>query len=180
MGKENLDKGFLLLTAFRTLVPMKKCILQIYLTGGNKHFSRTGQCLDNAVAESFFGTLKAELLGDQPGRFQTKRKTFELVADYIDNFYNLVRRHSALGLKVPLTSNWLIRPNSSIPLSLSPLDRGTFSHLTHYSQIFRNSFLQAVRQKYVFPFSIVYRCYCQPYNLSNATIRKSHRIRTEK
>ena len=65
--------------------------------------SGAGECLDNAVAESFFGTLKAELLGDQPGRcFATKRQTWELVADYIDNFYNLVRRHSALGYKSPI------------------------------------------------------------------------------
>jgi len=73
-------------------------------TAGTKaSMSRTGQCLDNAVAESFFGTLKAELLGDQPGRrFASKRQTFELVGDYIDNFYNLVRRHSALGYKSPI------------------------------------------------------------------------------
>ena len=50
-----------------------------------------------------FGTLKAELLGDQPGRcFANKRQTGELVSDYIDNFYNLVRRHSALGYKSPI------------------------------------------------------------------------------
>ena len=41
----------------------------------------SGQGLDNAVAESFFGTLKAELLGDQPGRcFESKRQTLELAA----------------------------------------------------------------------------------------------------
>ena len=65
--------------------------------------SGAGECLDNAVAESFFGTLKAELLGDQPGRcFESKRQTLGLVGDYIDNFYNLVRRHSALGYKSPI------------------------------------------------------------------------------
>ena len=65
--------------------------------------SGTGECLDNAVAESFFGTLKAELLGDQRGRcFDSKRQTWELVGDYIDNFYNLVRHHSALGYKSPI------------------------------------------------------------------------------
>lgn len=65
--------------------------------------SGTGECLDNAVAESFFGTLKAELLGDQPGgRFESKRQTWELVGDTIDNFYNLVRRHSAVGYKSPI------------------------------------------------------------------------------
>ena len=50
-----------------------------------------------------FGTLKAELVGDQPGRrFSNKRHALELVADYIDNFYNSVRRHSALGYKSPI------------------------------------------------------------------------------
>lgn len=59
--------------------------------------SGRAQCLDNAVAESFFGTLKAELLNDQPSRcFVCKVAAHELVADYIDHFYNTVRRHSAL------------------------------------------------------------------------------------
>lgn len=72
-------------------------------SGTHASMSGTGECLDNAVAESFFGTLKAELLGDQPGRcFASKSQTLELVADYIDNFYNLVRRHSALGYKSPI------------------------------------------------------------------------------
>jgi putative transposase len=71
--------------------------------GTQASMSRKGECLDNAVAESFFGTLKAELLGDQPGRrFESKRPTLELVKDYIDNFYNAVRRHSALGYKSPI------------------------------------------------------------------------------
>jgi transposase InsO family protein len=73
-------------------------------TSGTKaSMSRTGQCLDNAVAESFFGTLKAELLNDQPGRcFASKALAKWLVADYIDQFYNTVRRHSALGNQSPL------------------------------------------------------------------------------
>jgi len=72
-------------------------------SGTQASMSRKGECLDNAVAESFFGTLKAELLGDQPrGRFASKWQTWELVGDYIDNFYNLVRRHSALGYKSPI------------------------------------------------------------------------------
>lgn len=55
------------------------------------------------MAESFFGTLKAELLTDQPGgRFAGKAAAVALVGDYIENFYNTVRRHSALGSKSPL------------------------------------------------------------------------------
>lgn len=65
--------------------------------------SAKGECLDNAVAESFFGTLKAELLADQPGcRFAGKTQAVLLVGDYIDNFYNAIRKHSALGNKCPL------------------------------------------------------------------------------
>lgn len=72
-------------------------------SGTQASMSRRGECLDNAVAESFFGTLKAELLGDQiDGRFGSKRQALHLVGDYIDNFYNLVRRHSALGYKSPI------------------------------------------------------------------------------
>ena len=72
-------------------------------SGTAASMSRKGECLDNAVAESFFGTLKAELLADQPGgRFAGKLAAVALVNDYIENFYNTVRRHSALGSKSPL------------------------------------------------------------------------------
>ena len=65
--------------------------------------SGKGECLDNAVAESFFGTLKAELLADQPERrFASKTQAVLLVGDYIDNFYNSIRKHSALGNKCPI------------------------------------------------------------------------------
>jgi putative transposase len=72
-------------------------------SGTQASMSRKGECVDNAVAESFFGTLKAELLADQPGaRFASKALAVALVNDYIDNFYNRVRRHSALGHKSPI------------------------------------------------------------------------------
>jgi len=65
--------------------------------------SEKGVCYDNAVAESFFGTYKAELLADQPeSRFVSKAQAWALTADYIDNFYNTVRRHSTLGHKSPI------------------------------------------------------------------------------
>ena len=65
--------------------------------------SEKGDCYDNAVAESFFGTYKAELLADQPQRrFTSKAQAQALTADYIDNFYNPVRRHSTLGHKSPI------------------------------------------------------------------------------
>lgn len=72
-------------------------------TGTQSSMSGKGECYDNAVAESFFGTYKAELLADQPQRrFASKAQAWALTADYIDNFYNPVRRHSTLGNKSPV------------------------------------------------------------------------------
>lgn len=77
-------------------------------SGTQPSMSAKGECLDNAAGalwagESFFGTLKAELLGDQPGcRFASKTQAALLVGDYIDNFYNSIRKHSALGNKCPI------------------------------------------------------------------------------
>lgn len=61
--------------------------------------SRKGECLDNAVAESFFGTLKTELVDheDYHTRDDAKRSLFE----YIEVFYNRQRRHSYLDYVCP-------------------------------------------------------------------------------
>jgi len=72
-------------------------------SGAQCSMSDKGECHDNAVAESFFGTYKAELLADQlQRRFTSKAQAWALTADYIDNFYNPVRRHSTLGYKSPI------------------------------------------------------------------------------
>lgn len=62
--------------------------------------SGKADCWDNAVAESFFATLEKELLSTAPlsSRAQTRR----LVADYIDCYYNSIRRHSTMGFVSPL------------------------------------------------------------------------------
>ncbi len=62
--------------------------------------SRRGNCWDNAVAESFFGTLKMELLYELP--LQTRSATRSAVADYIETFYNIRRRHSSLDYQSPV------------------------------------------------------------------------------
>jgi len=61
--------------------------------------SRPGQCWDNAVAESFFATLKEELIyrGSWPTRAAARRAIFE----YVEVFYNRQRLHSALGYLSP-------------------------------------------------------------------------------
>lgn len=62
--------------------------------------SRPGQCSRNAVAESFFATLKEELLcrGVWPTRAAAKRAILE----YIEVFYNRQRMHSTLGYLTPM------------------------------------------------------------------------------
>ena len=62
--------------------------------------SRKGDCWDNAVAESFFSTIKAELVyrTDYVSRSQARASIFE----YIEAFYNGRRRHSALGYLSPV------------------------------------------------------------------------------
>ena len=62
--------------------------------------SRRGDCWDNAVVESFFGTLKMELLYELP--LQTRGATRSAVAEYIDDFYNVRRRHSSLDYQSPV------------------------------------------------------------------------------
>ena len=62
--------------------------------------SRRGNCWDNAVAESFFGTLKMELLYELP--LQSRSATRTEVANYIETFYNVRRRHSSLDYQSPV------------------------------------------------------------------------------
>ena len=62
--------------------------------------SRAGDCFDNAVAESFFASLKKEWLHRQ--HFATRTEAFDAIADFIDGFYNPRRRHSTLGNVSPM------------------------------------------------------------------------------
>ncbi len=57
--------------------------------------SRKGNCWDNAVAESFFSSLKKERIKKQI--YKNRELATNDVADYIDRFYNRTRRHSHLG-----------------------------------------------------------------------------------
>lgn len=61
--------------------------------------SRKGECLDNAVAESFFGTLKTELVTHED--YRTKDEARKSLFEYIELFYNKRRRHSFLGYISP-------------------------------------------------------------------------------
>lgn len=62
--------------------------------------SRSGNCWDNAVAESFFKTLKVERTNDR--RYQTRQEATVDVFQYIEVFYNRKRRHSAIEYFSPV------------------------------------------------------------------------------
>jgi putative transposase len=57
--------------------------------------SRKGNCWDNAVAESFFKTIKVEELYHH--KFKSIEQVYSVVFDYIDGWYNTLRIHSTLG-----------------------------------------------------------------------------------
>jgi len=61
--------------------------------------SRKGNCYDNAVAESFFSTLKNELVANDV--FESKDHARMEIFDYIESFYNRQRRHQSLNYNTP-------------------------------------------------------------------------------
>lgn len=61
---------------------------------------RTGSALDNATVESFVSTLKAELVNRH--RFPTREAARAAIFEYIEGFYNRMRRHSSLGDESPV------------------------------------------------------------------------------
>lgn len=61
--------------------------------------SRTGNCWDNACVESFFGTLKRELVYHR--QYATRSEATQDIFEYIEVFYNRQRRHSTLGYRSP-------------------------------------------------------------------------------
>jgi len=62
--------------------------------------SRTGECYDNAVMESFFGTLKQELV--HQARYASRAAAHGSLFEYIEVFYNRQRLHSTLGYRSPV------------------------------------------------------------------------------
>ena len=68
--------------------------------GAVKSMSRKGDCWDNAVAESFFATIKGEMIDHEA--YPTLAAAIASIADYIDGFYNPYRRHSALDYVSPI------------------------------------------------------------------------------
>ena len=75
--------------------------------GLQSSMSRSGNCYDNAHIESFWSTLKKELVYGE--KYKTRRDARLSIFEYIEVFYNRVRKHSALGYKSPEQFNMLLK-----------------------------------------------------------------------
>jgi len=70
------------------------------MIGAVKSMSRKGDCWDNAVAESFFASIKGEMIDHE--NYLTRAAAIDAIGEYIDVFYNACRRHSAIGYVSPI------------------------------------------------------------------------------
>lgn len=73
---------------------------RLEILGVTPSMSRKGNCYDNAVAESFFHTLKVELV--HRFNFTSRQSARTLIVDYIEEFYHSFRIHSTLGILSPV------------------------------------------------------------------------------
>ena len=79
----------------------RKIIQENKLVGS---MSRKGNCWDNAIAESFFHTLKTELTHQHV--YKTRVQARQSIFQYIEGYYNSVRMHSAIDYKSPNEVEW--------------------------------------------------------------------------
>lgn len=77
--------------SYRRILMQQHCI---------RSMSARANCFDNAVAESFFHTLKSELIYQY--RFKTREEARSAIFEYIEVFYNRIRLHSANGYLAPI------------------------------------------------------------------------------
>jgi len=77
--------------------------------GMQMSMSRKGNCWDNAVVESFFATLKRELVHHK--RYRTRQEARKDIFEYIEVFYNRQRLHSSLGYMSPANfeKQWVLQ-----------------------------------------------------------------------
>lgn len=100
LGRVKLPAGCIIHSDRGGQYASKKFRQLLKLHGCRQSMSRAGETYDNAFAESLFSRYKAELLegGSFADTEEARMETFE----YIDGYYNPVRRHSSLGYKSPL------------------------------------------------------------------------------
>lgn len=101
--------------AIRTRIPRENCMFhsdrgvqyaseefkeKLKANGCIQSMSRKGNCWDNAVAESFFKTIKIECIYNHV--IKNEMQAYSIIFEYIDGWYNTLRIHSALGGLSPL------------------------------------------------------------------------------
>jgi transposase InsO family protein len=84
--------------------------------------SRKGNCYDHAEMESFWSTLKHELVYRRT--FMTRNEATTAIFDYIEGFYNRTRLHSDLGFKSPLDYESSLNHLTHQPINSCPFYRG--------------------------------------------------------
>ena len=100
LGLRNVDPGLIFHSDRGSQYTSEKFRETCKNAGIVQSMSRKGDCWDNAVAESFFATLKKELL-NRNRRWSRDRLKLELFS-YIETYYNRKRLHSTLGYKSPM------------------------------------------------------------------------------
>ena len=77
----------------------------------NQSMSRRGNCYDNAAMESFFHSLKVELINKQ--QYQTRDQAKQAIFEYIEIYYNRKRLHSSIGYNTPeeFENNFILNKN---------------------------------------------------------------------
>lgn len=99
MGRRNSSPG-LLFHSDRGLQYASEAVRELLKElGFIQSMCGKGNCYDNAIMESFFGSLKTEWVGSE--NYKTRSEARKSIFEYIEIFYNRVRRHSALGYLSP-------------------------------------------------------------------------------
>jgi transposase InsO family protein len=99
IGRANPPRGVLCHSDRGVQYASKKYRRILAFFGFKQSMSRKGNCWDNACMESFFGTLKTELVYHE--RYKTRTQARLSIFDYIETFYNRIRLHSKLGYQSP-------------------------------------------------------------------------------
>lgn len=101
LGRQNVSDGELIAHSDRgSQYASDAFSRRLRLAGVIASMSRKGNCYDNAHVESFFHSLKTELVYRR--EFKTREEAKRAIFDWIETWYNRERRHSALGYMTPI------------------------------------------------------------------------------
>ena len=99
VARRNVTPGLLLHSDSGVQYRSGEYVQTLQDQGIRPSMSRKGNCWDNAVMESFFSRLKVELIYAE--EYKTRSEAYSGIFEYIEVFYNHIRRHSSLGYQSP-------------------------------------------------------------------------------